>query len=59
PRTVPPPGRGAGAARGPAPPDRMIHPLQCCETCGKAYRAPTPGGNCGPCTRAMDPPNVA
>ncbi|MGW4687523.1 helix-turn-helix domain-containing protein [Streptomyces sp. NPDC004244] len=58
-RELIPPPIPAGPAIRPPGPDRTIHPLQCCESCGKAYRAPTRGGTCGPCTRAMDPTKVA
>ncbi|MFD7629609.1 helix-turn-helix domain-containing protein [Streptomyces sp. NPDC059851] len=58
-RELIPPAIPAGPAIRPPGPDRVIHPLQCCESCGKAYRAPTRGGHCGPCTRAVDPTKVA
>ncbi|MFK0253160.1 helix-turn-helix domain-containing protein [Streptomyces sp. NPDC090445] len=58
-RELIPPPIPAGPAIRPPGPDRTIHPLQCCESCGKAYRAPTRGGHCGPCTRALDPTKVA
>ncbi|NXY94772.1 helix-turn-helix domain-containing protein [Streptomyces sp. BR123] len=58
-RELIPPPIPVGPAIRPPGPDRTIHPLQCCESCGKAYRAPTRGGSCGPCTRALDPTKVA
>ncbi|MEU2395572.1 helix-turn-helix domain-containing protein [Streptomyces sp. NPDC007369] len=58
-RELIPPAIPAGPAIRPPGPDRQIHPLQCCESCGKAYRAPTRGGTCGPCTRAVDATKVA
>ncbi|MFD0268414.1 helix-turn-helix domain-containing protein [Streptomyces sp. NPDC127106] len=58
-RELIPPPIPAGPAIRPPGPDRVIHPLQCCESCGKAYRAPTRGGNCPPCTRTTAGTEVA
>ncbi|MEU9162549.1 helix-turn-helix domain-containing protein [Streptomyces sp. NPDC048424] len=35
---------------GAPPPDQPRHPFQTCDTCERAFRAPTPGGHCGDCT---------
>ncbi|MFE5538806.1 helix-turn-helix domain-containing protein [Streptomyces sp. NPDC056492] len=37
------------APAGPPPPDRPRYPLQTCDGCERAFRAPTPGGHCGEC----------
>ncbi|MFF0217361.1 helix-turn-helix domain-containing protein [Streptomyces vinaceus] len=38
------------APAGPPPPDRPRYPLQTCDGCERAFRAPAPGGRCNDCT---------